>query len=302
MSHPAEGARATAAPCLVARWHAETAVTDELQARMHRPRTLVRWRPGDASRRERLRDHHHALENLAEHLGRHGVGSAGRWGSLSSVHGSPSAAHDFWLDNTLLRATATARDSAFRAAAADLRARLPFIRAAAHDGDGSAAEMVDATVRALAANGDISARLRRLLLDHLPADQRPVAGRIEEIARETPVVTLRVTEHHSGGHLAAIRGNTGEPHIYLHDIVVPSYGTRRGIATATLQELTAYANVSRLPILAQFIPTARSSSSEVRAIAAWYSRLGFTVAGAPSPADWKISDTMRWDPQARQLY
>lgn len=220
-------------------------------------------------------------ENALAHLGA-GADPA-EWGVFSLAPGVS-------LEATLARLEAGQHGNAdLAAAAAALRPLVAPARASTVLGDTAARKEIERAVAALAAQAP--RRLVRELIDHLPARERPLPARAEDLAHYGRYKLL-VTE--------------GASEIRLVDIVMGSV-RGRGFGSSLLQELCRYADHRSLPIvctmMTDYPDLPRDSSREEheaaqrtaeRRLAGWYHRHGFRCA---RPVDeWKSHTNLRREP------
>ena len=162
-------------------------------------------------------------ENALAHLG--AGADPDEWGVFSLAPGVS-------LEATLARLEAGRYENADLAgAAAALRPLVAPARASTVLGDAAARKEIERAVAALAARA--RRRLVRELIDHLPARERPLPARAEDLA-------------HYGRYKLLVTESASK--IRLDDIVMVSV-RGRGFGSSLLQELCRYADHRSLPIV-----------------------------------------------------
>lgn len=220
-------------------------------------------------------------ENALAHLG--AGADPDEWGVFSLAPGVS-------LEATLARLEAGRYENADLAgAAAALRPLVAPARASTVLGDAAARKEIERAVAALAARAP--RRLVRDLIDHLPARERPLPARAEDLA-------------HYGRYKLLVTESASK--IRLDDIVMGSV-RGRGFGSSLLQELCRYADHRSLPIvctmMTDYPDLPRDASPEEykaaqrtaeRRLAGWYHRHGFRSS---RPVDeWKSRTDLRREP------
>ncbi len=232
------------------------------------------------------------LRRARSALGPNAVGAAARtWGVFS---GSPSYHLEQTLDAVLEAVDSSGRD--IHDAAHELRDVLANRRMAAECEDLEAAPAVTAAVRTVIARlddwepdrraeilrwqGEVRPLLRRLLLEHLASEDRPLPATVEEMDRHGQPVTLSVSRP------ADVDLRTGRPdEIRIHDFVVHGDLKGHGLGSAVLAHLCRWADSRRLDLVGELHSggdqSGGQSAGQVRRLAVWYSRHGFNAQGQP---------------------
>lgn len=223
----------------------------------------------------------------------------GAWGLLSGGHSAARGSRgEVRLERTLRRVAAAVDDVRVQEQVKLMSNRLPRLRAQVELGLPGAVQKVKAweeAVADLAALDAVGPLLSRSLLEHLPGDQRPLAGSVEEMDRPGPPVCLRVTYHGPGEDWGR---NSPEPWIELNDIVVRPRALRgSGLGTAALVELCRFADHHQYPIQGMLEPGpgAEEVDEVIPRLAGWYARHGFTQEGR-DPARWQRRGKIRREP------
>jgi GNAT superfamily N-acetyltransferase len=150
---------------------------------------------------------------------------------------------------------------------------------------------------------EILRTVRRRLLDHLPAEHRPLARSVGELDRSVPDAGEAVT----AACVSVTAPLTDDRPLALHDLVVHPELRGRGAGTAALRELLALADHARMPVVAEFMPSGddalRDPSGQpdppadlLAATTRWYHRYGFRVGDQP-PECWQFRARMRREPK-----
>jgi GNAT superfamily N-acetyltransferase len=168
------------------------------------------------------------------------------------------------------------------------------------------AESLDALAHdpTLAEGAKVLRRLRRRLLDHLPAEHRPLARSVRDLDRPVPEAGEATTV----AWLSVTEALTDDGPLALHDLVVHPELRGQGAGTAALQELLAFADHAHRAVVAEFMPSAddpvRSPAGQpgppadqLAAAARWYHRHGFRVGDQP-PERWQFQARMRREPHS----
>ncbi|WP_353952511.1 GNAT family N-acetyltransferase [Knoellia sp. S7-12] len=240
--------------------------------------------------RERTGYHRRALAELlraGDHLERNAVGSTQNWSALSRVNARQGALS---LEETLRR---LANDLPKGWAKSTL-ASLPAIRA--NTALGAPTDVDHLHTQILSVARDLRTEVAVDLYEHIPGPLRPLPETVEALERRTPFRTLSVSLPMEDARWELLAD--GAPRrIRLHDIVVEQRG--RGLGTAVLEHLCAFADEHEYIITGQLEPGPGKPDADAVRLAAWYARHGFRQGGSP-PSQWRRGAYMSRAPRQVQ--
>ena len=231
---------------------------------------------------DRARDHRSALGELlqaGEELERQVVGSTQQWSALSRVKVRQASLS---LEETVRRLT----NELPHEWATSTLASLPWIRANTALGSPEGVDHLHAQILSVAR--DLKAEVAVELYEHLPGSIRPLPETVEGLDRWTHFRTLSVTLPMEDARWELLAD--GAPRrIRLHDIVVKQRG--RGLGTALLEHLCAFADVRGYMITGELEPGPGRPDADAVRLAGWYARHGFRQ-GDRTPSEWRRGASM----------